>query len=228
MIINWGDAPFKAFITVTYPNGTCTVTGNGQSYTHTGGGTYTFTVKKKGTYTVKATDGASTVSPASHSVSISAGNETKSVSFSYTTTFITSSGAANVSFATSTTAGGTLDAKTSSGAYYLKSNISSSVGSEGFYRYTTNKYNLTGRKTIYFTVKVGSQYQTGLSVYVGTSPTTLTASKGAGGPTSYTTLSLDVSKLNGMHHIGFYISSWRGSNWETHDTTAYLQNVYMV
>ena len=52
MIINWGDAPFKAFITVNYPGGTCTVTGEGQSYTHTGGGTTTFTVKKKGSYLI--------------------------------------------------------------------------------------------------------------------------------------------------------------------------------
>lgn len=58
MIINWGDAPFKAFITVTYPSGTCTVTGEGQTYTHTGGGTKTFTVKKKGTYTIKAENGS--------------------------------------------------------------------------------------------------------------------------------------------------------------------------
>lgn len=53
MIINLGDAPFKAFITVTYPKGTCTVSDGTTTYSHSGGGTYTFTVKKKGTYTVK-------------------------------------------------------------------------------------------------------------------------------------------------------------------------------
>lgn len=228
MIINWGDAPFKAFITVIYPNGTCTVTGEGQTYTHTGGGTTTFVVKKKGTYTVKASDGASSVSPASHSVSITKRGEAKKVSFSYTTTFITNAGAPNVSFATHTTAGGTLSVSTTGGVYQIESNISSAVNREQFYRYTTNKYNLTGRKTLYFTVKVGGQYETGFAVYVGTSATTLTASKSSGAVTSYTTFSLDVSKLNGMHHIGFYIDSWRGTNWEAHDTTAYLYNVYMV
>ena len=55
MIINLGDAPFKGFIKVTYPNGTCTVSLGDKSFTHTGGGTHTFTVNKKGTWTVKAT-----------------------------------------------------------------------------------------------------------------------------------------------------------------------------
>lgn len=56
MIINLGDAPFKAFITVTYPNGTCTVSLGDKSFTHTGGDTHTFTVNKKGTWTVEATN----------------------------------------------------------------------------------------------------------------------------------------------------------------------------
>ena len=56
MIINLGDAPFKAFIKVTYPNGTCTVSLGNKSFTHSGGGTHTFTVNKKGTWTVRATN----------------------------------------------------------------------------------------------------------------------------------------------------------------------------
>ena len=61
MIINLGDAPFKAFITVTYPNGTCTVSLGDKSFPHTGGGTHTFTVNKKGTWTVTATSNAGVV-----------------------------------------------------------------------------------------------------------------------------------------------------------------------
>ena len=80
MIINWGDAPFKAFITVTYPSGTCTVTGEGQTYTHSGGGTTTFTVKKKGTYTVKAVNGAASTSK---TASITNLNQTVSIKLSY-------------------------------------------------------------------------------------------------------------------------------------------------
>ena len=76
MIINWGDAPFKAFITVTYPAGTCTVTGEGQTYTHSGGGTKTFTVKKKGTYTASLVWGSLKDSA---SVSITKHSETKAV-----------------------------------------------------------------------------------------------------------------------------------------------------
>ena len=90
MIINWGDAPFKAFISVTYPTGTCTVSGNGQSYTHSGGGTTTFTVKKKGTYTVKGVDNNG-VEVASNSVDISKSNETKSVTLKYVLNIINGS-----------------------------------------------------------------------------------------------------------------------------------------
>lgn len=86
MIINLGDAPsFKAFIKVTYYKGTCTVTGEGQTYTHTGGGTATFAVKKKGTYKIKATsNGAS----ASGSVTISKKGETKSLTLTYKLTLL--------------------------------------------------------------------------------------------------------------------------------------------
>ena len=80
MIINWGDAPFKAFITVTYPSGTCTVTGEGQSYTHTGGGTTTFTVKKKGSYAVNST---ATNATAGSSVSIAEAGQTANVTLKY-------------------------------------------------------------------------------------------------------------------------------------------------
>lgn len=52
MIINWGDAPFKAYITVTYPMGSCTLTDGKRSYSHQGGGTCTFTVGRKCTWTI--------------------------------------------------------------------------------------------------------------------------------------------------------------------------------
>ena len=54
MIINLGDAPFKAYITVTYPKGDCTVSNGTTVLSHSGGGTHTFTVNKKGTWTVTA------------------------------------------------------------------------------------------------------------------------------------------------------------------------------
>jgi hypothetical protein len=80
MIINWGDAPFKAFITVSYPRGTLTVSGEGQSYSHTGGGTHTFTVRKKGTYSVNAVDGGKNDSA---SVNVTAGKQSLSVKLEY-------------------------------------------------------------------------------------------------------------------------------------------------
>lgn len=76
MIINLGDAPFKAFITVAYPNGTCTVSLGDKSFTHTGGGTHTFTVNKKGTWTVSAVS-------ESKNVSITSNGQTANVALGY-------------------------------------------------------------------------------------------------------------------------------------------------
>lgn len=59
MIINFDDAIFKALITVTYPSGTCTVThaDSGVSYSHSGGGTHTFAVHRRGEWAIEAVDG---------------------------------------------------------------------------------------------------------------------------------------------------------------------------
>ena len=81
MIVNLGDAPFKAFITVTYPKGTCTVSDGTTRLSHSGGGTYTFTVKKKGTWTVTA-QYSTAVKTAS--VDITYRGQVESVTLSYT------------------------------------------------------------------------------------------------------------------------------------------------
>jgi len=74
---------FEAYITVTYPNGTCTVANGEETYTHSGGGTTTFTVKKQGTWTVTATPTDGVSEGGSQSVSITESNQTKSVSIKY-------------------------------------------------------------------------------------------------------------------------------------------------
>lgn len=68
---------FKAFITVTYPSGTCTVSLGDKSFTHTGGGTHTFTVNKKGTWIVTATRADGTTE--SSNVSITFNGQSASV-----------------------------------------------------------------------------------------------------------------------------------------------------
>lgn len=81
MIINFGDAPFKAFITVTYPKGTCTVTDGTKTLSHSGGGTHTFTVNKKGTWTVTAQYSTAVKSA---SVEITYRGQVETVTLSYT------------------------------------------------------------------------------------------------------------------------------------------------
>lgn len=84
MIINLGDAPFKAFIKVTYPNGTCTVSLGDKSFTHSGGGTHTFTVNKKGTWTVKATSADGYNLTAQSTAALTYRGQVASVTLSYT------------------------------------------------------------------------------------------------------------------------------------------------
>lgn len=73
---------FSATIIVTYPAGTCTVTGEGQTYTHSGGGSTTFTVKKKGTYSISGVD--SVGGTGSASAVITKSGENVVVSLKYT------------------------------------------------------------------------------------------------------------------------------------------------
>ncbi len=83
MIINWGDVPYKAFITVTYPSGTCTVTNGDKSFSHSGGGTYTFTVTNRGAWTVHASHGDAS---ASSTANLTSFGQTLSLTLSYTCT----------------------------------------------------------------------------------------------------------------------------------------------
>lgn len=80
MIINLDEVTFKAFITVTYPSGSCTVSNGSKSYTHSGGGTYTFTVNTKGEWTIEAEDGTLT---AVETVTIVSKNQNPTVDLKY-------------------------------------------------------------------------------------------------------------------------------------------------
>ena len=80
MIINLGDSPFKACIKVTYPRGTCSCSSDKLSLSHSGGGTATFTVRKKAQYTIKIATGSLSKT---ESVSIERNGQTVSVSLDY-------------------------------------------------------------------------------------------------------------------------------------------------
>lgn len=84
MIINWGDAPFKAFITVTYSRGSCTVSLGNKSFTHSGGGTHTFTVNKKGTWTITANSGDDLNLTTTDTANITERAQTVSLNLKYT------------------------------------------------------------------------------------------------------------------------------------------------
>lgn len=99
-------AYFKAYIVVTYPSGsTCTCSKDGKTLTAPNtSGSYTFTVDSTGTWTVKATDGARTVS---ESVSITASGQSKNVALSYEIIYI-SGGVLQTLYKTTTDSDGSL------------------------------------------------------------------------------------------------------------------------
>ena len=79
------ELAFEAFIKVTYPMGTCTCTLDGISYSHSGGGTATFVVNKKGMWTIQAT--YKNITKSSY-VTVSTQGETQTISLDYTLTLV--------------------------------------------------------------------------------------------------------------------------------------------
>lgn len=222
MIINWGDAPFKAFITVTYPRGTCTVTGEGQSYTHSGGGTTTFTVKKKGTYTVKAATGSLSKSG---TVTISKLNEAKTISLDYTT-YLFKAGTGDYS---GTTGGWSNATVSTSYVQMANSSIYGEPGTTDRYYYTKSKVNVSDYKTLKFTVtyhnnNTGS-FISGSYATFGLLSSSLSVSKGvtfrAGG-----TYSVDLSSVTGSYYVGALIAARRSYD-ETCTVTVKATNIWL-
>jgi len=210
MIINLGDAPFKAFITVTYPGGTCTVTGNGQTYSHTGGGTHTFTVKKKGTYTVSGDPTHANGICTSKTVSVSKWGQTQSVTLTYTLTVFNSGDVSAVSGgwgrSESKKSGytyGECMAGTWSVGTTIKSSPSSyynSAGTDAAYATCTVYSKKAINVTEYSTLKVTAK-KSGPTLRLGTSTTGgVKASKAL----TNGTISLNVSSLTGSYYIQFY------------------------
>ena len=151
MIINWGDAPFKAFIKVTYPSGTCTVSNGTKTYTHTGGGTYTFTVNKKGTWTISATNGVDTKTATAE---ITSRGQTVTKSISYTAYFYKSGNQC-----TDVTGGWSLGTSANSVSFGSDSMVLSvtSQAKAGTVA-TKNKVDLSKIKTLYFKVNSTTSY----------------------------------------------------------------------
>ena len=192
MIINLGDAPFKAFITVTYPKGTCTVSDGTTTQSHSGGGTYTFTVKKKGTYTVKIQYNTAVKSA---TVNITKRGQVASVALDYKL-YLYNAGKTDltITFRTEQSATGTLG-----------SNYISMTGSEKWYgdiqMDTEPAIDLTPYSTANFVIdNTGS----GSDFYIGFGPTkgtTSTARINVHGDQTKTTKSLDISNLNGVYYF---------------------------
>ena len=223
MIINWGDAPFKAFVTVTYDRGTCTVSLDGKTYTHTGGGTHTFAVNKKGSWTVKASDGTSTrtktavITERNQSVSISLIVRLELINGGTVET-AKSGGISKMALATNTYESSKTSTSISKGSTSVTltggdSNSSSGKTSAAIF-YSAKAIDLTDFDYIQFTGSFTVTDRSGSWVGFGVlsaTPTTgscnfaaqqkLTASASS-------TYKIDITSLKGSYHIG-YLRNYR-------------------
>ena len=211
MIINWGDAPFKAFITVTYPSGTCTVSLGNKSFTHSGGGTHTFTVNKKGTWTVTGTDGNGV--DTSQNVVISKQQETKTVTLKYVLYIV--NGAVLHSACGGIARQGVVTNKyeeawtptVTTGSGYTKITNGSGWQSGGYpagVAYTSNAIDLAGynRLIISASVTYGRDNSKIYSGVLSSKPTSSSCNFSVShGPSWGSGATLDISNLNGKFHI---------------------------
>lgn len=225
MIINWGDAPFKAFITVTYPNGTCTVSGNGQTYTHSGGGTTTFTVKKKGTYTVNGVgrDGKGT---GSKSVTITEKKQTSSVSLSYQYTLY----ASNTAYVTFV--GTSHKNDNYGGASYNTSTLALEArsgwgGSSYAIISTASAIDVTDYKTITFTL---SSFSSNGTAKVGIASSSLSRTFAtSASPTSATTVTVSLASITGSYYPTMYVYGMHeeGFDYPAQDATMRVSKIVL-
>lgn len=202
MIINLGDAPFKAFITVTYPNGTCTVSLGDKSFTHTGGDTHTFTVNKKGTWTVRATRSDGTAE--SKTVSLSTRGQTVSVTLTCPYYLFKSGSGKLVDFTSKA-------APLAFTAEHIQLNVNN-VWDNVTSCHTSSPINLTSYKTLKFDVSPITASSNGSHPrpFFGANKTeftgwnTLEIEWRTGTSTSSRqTISIDVNSANEFYYIGF-------------------------
>ena len=180
MIINLGDAPFKAFISVNYPSGTCTVTHeSGTKLTHSGGGKHTFTVNKKGKWIVTATPASGAAKTSE--VTINTRGEVKTVSLSYELVLF--------------------DGNLASG-YSLNTNFISPAILQGQYSELEVEatYFGQGQLNVAFVENPG-----GVSPF---SPPKDCIVFSTSFTSSYTTKKLTISGLSGDRHVGFWDATW--------------------
>ena len=226
MIINLGDAPFKAFIKVTYPKGTCTVSGEGQSYSHTGGGTVTFAVKKKGTYTIKAA--ANSYVSASATASITARGQTVSKSLSYTKYLFKSGSGVPSQWLLAKTGGYTTGSITASSIYlnspaewYQSARVGAqSVSTIDLRGYSTLKFDVaTSNKANAYVGLTSAKFSGYSTESAGNVVTSTFITKAQPSSTSRQTISIPLSSYQGSYYIAALVSSV--------STNLYVYNIWL-
>ena len=211
MIINLGDAPFKAFIKVTYPNGTCTVSLGDKSFTHTGGGTHTFTVNKKGAWTVKATSNDGYNLTAQSTAALTYRGQVANVTLTYFDGYVYNAGDIYEEFTGGySTVPLAADALEFSTNYDGKLRVRANYGNNNPCAALTNKaIDLTNYSRLR-AIGDSNSNSVGTASTVGVSSTRSVG----GGLSHYTNIgsssTLDISGLSGPHYIGIWAPAYSG------------------
>lgn len=210
MIFNIADAPFKATIKVTYPSGTCTCALGDRVFTHSGGGTATFEVNKKGDWTVAATN---TDAISEKTVSITDRNQVASITLQYVRYMY--DGANNVS----SVSGGW---EKFSGTGTLTINSASMTLDVPSKSYGANTAYIRAKKKVDLTAysKAEATYANLVRVYGRGSFCIFDNSGNIVASTDFddskTKISINVKTLKGQYYVGFYLNSYYdGSGWNS-------------
>ena len=206
---------FSASINITYPaTSTCVVTNSsGQtvaSDTNTGSSTktWTATVGATGTYTVTATATDGSGKTKSTTVSITADGQSTSVKLTYETYYYNKGDLCN------TVTGGWT--KTGPGGSLIFNTASMTLYADTWHipvdATTTNTVSLANIKTLYFSVKSATSYDTQGYPRIGVAhtsnpdssqPSQWVTSIALSASSAFTTISIDVSSLTGSYYIVF-------------------------
>ena len=221
-------AYFSATISVTYPaSSTCTCTDGTTTLNDTNdtssAKTVTFTVPNTGTWTITATDGDKTKST---TVSIATDGQSESVTLEYTWWLYHRGNLCE------DVTGGWV--KTGIGGSLTFNNNSMTLVANAYQKTTlastANKVNLSGKRTLHFTLKSATSYESQGYPRIGVSPTQnpvanettyWAATQTLWASSSFYTVSVDVSSLTSSYYILF-----AGLNGDSGPATIEVQDIW--
>lgn len=199
MIFYFNQTAFEAYVTVTWANGTCTLSNGNLSYVAPNtSGSYTFTVEEEGTWTATISSGGFTFTG---STSITESGQSKTINVNCTKYLFKSGTGALVDW---TATGYSGLSKCTITNEYIQGNANYGYYYPGFG--TRDAIDLTGYTTLHCTARAYNTvaYAAIKMTLAVQNPINTTVSSTQASSADYSTFTLDVSKLDGGHYIVLY------------------------